>query len=885
MDSKNPRKFSDPVHSENLSARFPSPDASSNPGSGKGAQIGIDAQLFVKFLHDAHDPMVVVSTDGTIFFVNRAFAELTGRTLQELYGDSIDRVLRADDLERLDAEIARLKNGRDIASLNINLIDQLGAPRRTRMGLTPLAAEDGHTVAVFISLQDVTELEEAAAVRRRKTSELLAMASQMLSSSLDYQETLDRVVKLAGSTLADWCVIHSRAEDGSIAKVAAHHPDHSHPEIYDRLEREFVPAGDLETPMGRVFKTGNPEIRSHLTGDMIASYARTEEEAALLRSLGMKSFMMVPLAARGELYAVMTLISTISGKHFDQDDLELATELGRRAAYAIDNARLYEAQKVANQRLNDLLNGLQVSIWEGKGEPIDEVTFVNQPAAGLFGYPAERLKDPNFSRGLVLREDLEQMGAQYDAGIRSRRDFEVEYRARRGDGQIMWVRDVVRVTEDRDGRPMVRTVTSDVTQHKRAQERLRILAEAGRTLDASLDYDATLKNVTSLIVPALADDCLIFLTGENDEPEMVSSAHTVPARDDVIREALRKYPRKVRPNYPLYLVLETGLPMLLSDPGAEVMRALSSEAEEYELWRRLGIRSRIVVPLIARGQIIGAMSWFAIESERRYNEDDLKLAEQIASRAALAVDNSRLFKSAQEGVEARDRFLAMLGHELRNPLNSISIVAKLLQRETISDERLSKLRTLIGRETKQLTTLVDDLLDVSRVLAGKLSLALAPLDLTPLVREGVQSFEDMATQRELKLAVSIVDHPVMIAGDPVRMHQVIANLLTNAIKYTEPGGRVEVSLRDENGFAIIVVRDNGIGIPPEFLSSIFDPFTQAAELPPHGLGLGLSVVHQVAELHGGSITAASEGPGKGSEFTVRIPLASGVTAGQVAGRN
>jgi signal transduction histidine kinase len=325
-------------------------------------------------------------------------------------------------------------------------------------------------------------------------------------------------------------------------------------------------------------------------------------------------------------------------------------------------------------------------------------------------------------------------------------------------------------------------------------------------------------------------------------------------------------------------VLETGLPILLSDPGPDVMRPLTSDEEEYQLWLQLGIRSRIVVPLIARGQIIGAMIWFTVESERRYNEDDLKLAEQIASRAALAVDNSRLFKAAQVGVEARDRFIAMLGHELRNPLNSISIVAKLLQRESLSDERLTKLRALIGRETKQLTTLVEDLLDVSRVLAGKMSLTLEPLDLTPLIRESVQSFEDMATQRELRLTVSIADHPILIAGDPVRMHQVIANLLTNAIKYTEPAGTVEVSLREEEGFAIITVRDSGIGIPPEFLSSIFDPFTQAAELPPHGLGLGLSVVRQVAELHGGTITASSEGLGKGSEFTVRIPLASATTS-------
>jgi len=251
----------------------------------------------------------------------------------------------------------------------------------------------------------------------------------------------------------------------------------------------------------------------------------------------------------------------------------------------------------------------------------------------------------------------------------------------------------------------------------------------------------------------------------------------------------------------------------------------------------------------------------------------LKLAEEIANRAALAVDNTRLFKAAQDGVAARDRFLAMLGHELRNPLNSISIVAKMLERESLSDERLTRLRTMIGRETRQLSALVDDLLDVSRVLAGKMSLSLEPVDLTLMVRESAQSFEETARQRDLKLAVTIPDEQIIIAGDPVRMRQVIANLLTNAIKFTEPAGRVEVALCSNGDSASLSVRDTGIGIAPEMLDRIFEPFAQASLLPPHGLGLGLSVVKQVAELHGGTVTASSEGIGKGSEFTVSLPRA------------
>jgi len=213
----------------------------------------------------------------------------------------------------------------------------------------------------------------------------------------------------------------------------------------------------------------------------------------------------------------------------------------------------------------------------------------------------------------------------------------------------------------------------------------------------------------------------------------------------------------------------------------------------------------------------------------------------------------------------------MLGHELRNPLNSISIVARMLERETLSDERLVKMRTLIGRETRQLSSLVDDILDVSRILAGKMTLALQSVDLTALVREGTQSFEDMARQHEQLLAAELPGDSITMVADPVRMRQVVANLISNAIKFSEPGGRIEVGLRTEGEFALLMVRDRGIGIAPELLHRIFEPFAQAALTPPHGLGLGLSVVKQVTELHGGTVTAHSDGVGKGAEFTVRLP--------------
>jgi PAS domain S-box-containing protein len=708
--------------------------------------------------------------------------------------------------------------------------------------------------------------------RREIPSDLLARAGQELSTSLDYQATLKKVTDLIVPVLADDCLIFLRGESGDPHLVARAHTDQVRGELIVGFLKRLSPREHPKMPLFEVLATGKARLIQD--PDVELEPEPNEEILSVVMRLGIRSRILVPLKARGEIIGAMNWFNVDGERRYTDNDLKIAEQIALHAAYAIDNARLYEAERLANQRFNDLLNGLQASVWEGRGVPIAEVTYVNQSAEGLFGYSAELLKEPDASRRVILEEDHDRAMGQYAAGMTSGRDFEVEFRARRADGRIIWIRDAARVSTAPDGRPMIRAVATDITKHKQAEERLRILAEAGRTLDTSLDYETTLANVTSIIVPALADDCIIFLESDLGSLAMVTSAHSDPARSDLAREFFRHYPRLEKPEQPLHAIHRTGLSVLLPDAVSVIDEPVALSREQYEASIGARVSAGLAVPLRSRGQILGVMVWLSVESGRRYNQEDLKLAEEVANRAGLAVDNSRLFRAAQDGVAARDRFLAMLGHELRNPLNSISIVAKMLERESLSDERLTKLRTMIGRETRQLSTLVDDLLDVSRVLAGKMSLAMQAVDLAALVRESVQAFEETARQRGLKLVVAVPDEPLVIEGDPVRINQVIANLVTNAIKFTQPEGRVEVTLHSDAESALLSVRDTGIGIAPEMLDRIFEPFAQAALLPPHGLGLGLSVVRQVAELHGGKVIAASEGVGKGSEFTVVLPRAS-----------
>ena len=712
--------------------------------------------------------------------------------------------------------------------------------------------------------------------RRRSAGDLIAKAGQEFSTSLDYQTTLRNVTNLIVPALADDCFVLLKKPDGEAELVASAHTDTARGELLRATIGALSPHLNPKMPLFVVMATGVPMLIQDPEMELKDAPRPDEQLLSLVLRLGFRSRIVVPLKARGEIIGVMTWLSSNSKHRYTKDDLKIAEQIALQAGYAIDNARLHEAEKIANQRMSDLLNGLQASIWEAlwdEQEAVNEVTFVNEAAQGLLGYSTEQLKAVTASRRLLLETDYDHVMSSYTNGIRSGRDFEVQYRLRHGDGRVLWLRDVVRVSRTANGRPMVRTVSTDITRHKHAEERLRILAEAGRTLDSSLDLETTLTNVTGVIVPALADDCIIFLANDAGRLEMAASAHSEPARAEVARAFFRHYPIIERPEQPLQTVLRTGESILIADAMKVVDAGAILSRDQYAASVGMPANAALAVPLRSRGQILGVMVWVSVESGRHYGHEDLKLAEEIGNRAAIAVDNARLFKASQDAVAARDRFLAMLGHELRNPLNSISIVARMLERESLSDDRLTKLRTMIVRETRQLSTLVDDLLDVSRVLAGKMSLAMQSIDLIALVRESAQSFEDMARQRELKLEVSLAEQPLDIVGDPVRMHQVIANLVTNAIKFTEPGGMVEVMVRPDADSAVLRVRDTGIGIAPEMLNHIFEPFAQATLQPPHGLGLGLSLVKEVTELHGGTVTALSEGIGRGSEFTIRLPRA------------
>jgi signal transduction histidine kinase/CheY-like chemotaxis protein len=288
----------------------------------------------------------------------------------------------------------------------------------------------------------------------------------------------------------------------------------------------------------------------------------------------------------------------------------------------------------------------------------------------------------------------------------------------------------------------------------------------------------------------------------------------------------------------------------------------------------LPVRSYLAVPVKGRsGDVIGGL-FFGHSEVGRFTESHERLAVGVASWASVALENARMYAAVQEASRLKDDFLASLSHELRTPLNAILGYARMLRAGIVPADKQQKAVETIERNATSLTQIVEDVLDISRIVSGKIRLNIQPVEVPDIVRSAVDAITPAADARGVRLE-TILDPQAPISGDPERLQQVLWNLLANAVKFTNRGGRVQIRLQRVNSHVEVSVSDTGIGISPEFLPYVFERFRQAdagITREKGGLGLGLSIARQLTEMHGGTIEAASAGEGKGSTFRVKIPL-------------
>jgi signal transduction histidine kinase/ActR/RegA family two-component response regulator len=306
-----------------------------------------------------------------------------------------------------------------------------------------------------------------------------------------------------------------------------------------------------------------------------------------------------------------------------------------------------------------------------------------------------------------------------------------------------------------------------------------------------------------------------------------------------------------------------------------IVKVARGDEECLNLLRTLGLKSYIGVPLVAHGATFGALSFASAESRRQYTQEDLRFAEDLAYRTALAIDNAKAYKETQFANQLKDDFLATFSHELRTPLNAILGYSRMLQAGTMApDKREGALKT-VERNATTLSQLVEDVLDVSRIISGKLRLNIQPVDVPAVVKQAVETVRPAADAKQIRIETMVDPAAAPISGDPDRLQQIVWNLVANAVKFTPKEGRVQVRLERINSHVEITVSDTGIGIKPDFLPHIFERFRQAdsgAAREHSGLGLGLGIARHLVELHGGTIHATSGGEGQGATFQVRLPI-------------
>ncbi len=733
-------------------------------------EIRRSEEKYRSLLENANDIIYSHDLAGNYLTINRAGAETTGYTREEILGGlNIAQVVAPEHLElakRMTAQ--KLADPSTPTIYEVDVIARDGR-RLTLEVSTRIAYIDGRPVAVEGIARDVTERVRAAAERERLlqgASEARDQAEEALRQRRDVEERFRALVNASASLLGS---PQTDAVLPAVVELSRSLIEADAYAVWRFLPEEsvwaVVASSGLSEEYGRdrvAVTSGTPQLPEAPLAieDVLADNPLLAPRRETYRREGIRSMLTLPLRVHGE--AIGSLVFYYhEPRRFAETDVDVATALANLAASAVRTAELYDEQR----------------------------------------------------------------------GLR------------------------------------------DVAQA--AERRATFLAEATSLLSSSLDYEKTLEAIAHAAVPWIADWCGVDVVGEDGGVRRLAVAHVDPEKIEWARGIAERYPYDPDAPSGVPAVLRSGRSELYEEIPDELLIAAAKDEEHLRLMRELGFSSAMVVPLSAHGRTLGAITFVTAESGRRYGAEDIAFAEDLARRAALAVENARLYRQAQDANRIKDEFLATLSHELRTPLTAILGWASMLRGGGFDAEATRRAVETIERNARAQRQIVEDVLDVSRIITGKLRLELRPLEVRALLQEAVETVRPAAEAKGLYLSTLLAADVGEVSADPDRLRQVLWNLLSNAVKFTQPGGRVEVELRREGTQAVVRVGDTGQGISPEFLPHVFDRFRQAdmGTTRQHGgLGLGLAIVRHLVELHGGEVTAESAGADRGSTFTLRLPL-------------
>jgi PAS domain S-box-containing protein len=594
--------------------------------------------------------------------------------------------------------------------------------------------------------------------------------------------------------------------------------------------------------------------------------------------LPVTSYLAVPVISRsGEVLGGLFFGHPEEGVFTDNEE-QIVEALAAQAAVAIDNARLYDALQREGERLvrsesryRAVVNATPARQFIWTATPDGRFVDDNRAWTELTGQTFDEMREWGWADA-VHPDDAERVAGAWRDSLASAQPMEQEFRVRARDGAYRWIGVIAAPVFGEDGAVLewVGTVI-DIHDRRSAEDTLRFLATASDLLASSLDYETTLGTVARLAVPEVADWCAVDIAdAAGGSYRRLAVAHVDPAKVELAHDLRRRFPSDPETDT-VARVIRTGQPEWAAEIPESAFDLVGPEQRQIAL--ELGLMSYIVVPLRGHEGILGALTFVLADSRRRYSQNDLAFAEELGRRAAVAIENARLYGEAQDANRAKDEFLATLSHELRTPMTAVLGWSRMLKMGLNAEETLEAIEAIERGASVQMQ-LIEDILDMSRIMAGKMRLDLVPVDLCAIAHSALSTVHPAAASKDIEILTSFPRETPHVLGDEGRLQQVVWNLLTNAIKFTERGGRITMRIGIGRDDVRLSIHDTGVGIDPAFLPHVFERFRQqdSSTTRAHGgIGLGLAIVRHLVDLHGGRITAESEGAGRGATFTVQLP--------------
>ncbi len=562
------------------------------------------------------------------------------------------------------------------------------------------------------------------------------------------------------------------------------------------------------------------------------------------------------------------------------DDLEKRVQ-ERTQELARANGQLRDKGEMLHAIINNLSDGVLLI------DPQWKYIYLNEAGGAILGIPAGTIAHEGriFVKGIEITDEegkpipVELLpGRQVLAGAVNPKPIVAKFSFPSQHRECWVMISAAPVLDEHGTLTHAVVILKDFTERKRLEDQQRILAQAGPTLASSLDYDLTLKRIAELMVPNVADWVYINLMDRDGIPRTAVTHHWNPTYLKKVEEIRKKYPRDWEAVIADPRVFKTGKSELYPELNEEILTVgYRSPERARAMIETFNPKSAMVVPIQGAARVLGVMTLVSAESGRHYDPADLKFAEELAARAGLAIENAILYKKTGEAVALRDEFLTIASHELKTPVTSLKLQLQMVRRRIKSEtgpppskEFIEKSFDIAITQVGRLTTLVEDLLDVSRMRAGKLGLNLESINVSEMLNEIVERYRSHFESTKTPLTVKI-QPAIMAQWDRSRVEQVIVNLISNALKYA-PGKEVSIELKTQLSRAIIAIEDHGPGVRKSEHDRIFERFERAVSARNvSGLGLGLFISKGIIHSHRGEIWIESE-PGQGAKFTVAIPL-------------